>query len=138
MRITALLLFVLTLVGQSYAADGMADFRQGLQSFQTNGADALLRAWYDSKTDSAKIAKLRERLINITRPLGPVVATEVFQPVDLGEHVQRLYGVIYFEQRPLWIKAEYYSINGRNGFIALDFSLAAEEVLPLERDKFRD
>ncbi|MEZ5415559.1 MAG: hypothetical protein R3F03_14735 [Opitutaceae bacterium] len=138
MRKLTLLLFALTLFAPAYAADGMVDFRNGLQSFQSNGADALLRAWYDAKSDSAKITKHRERLIDITRPLGPVVATEVFTPLDLGSHVQRLYGVIYFEKRPLWIKAEYYEINGRRGFIALDFSLAAEDILPLERDKFRD
>lgn len=138
MRKFILLFLALILFAPAYAADGVADFRNGLQSFQTNGADALLRAWYDAKADSAKVTKLRERLIDITRPLGPVVATEVFTPLDLGAHVQRLYGVVYFEKRPLWIKAEYYEINGRRGLIALDFSLAAEDILPLERDKFRE
>lgn len=132
------LLFALIFINPGYAADGVGLFRNGLQAFQSNGADALLGAWYDSKSDSDTVDKLRERMVNITRRLGPVVATEVFAPCDLGEYVQRLYGVIYFEKRPLWIKAEYYSINGRSGFIALDFSLSAEDILPLERDKFSD
>jgi hypothetical protein len=135
LRLCILCLF---LAATGRAADGGSAFRAGLQAFQTNGPDALFSAWYNVRDDAAKIAKLRERLVNVTRPLGAVIDTETFTPRDLGEHLQRLYGVIYFEKRPLWIKAEYYAINGRSGFIALDFSLAAEDILPLERDKFRD
>lgn len=78
-------------------------------------------------------AKIRERLTAVARQLGPVVDTEVFAPHKLGAHVQRLYGVIYFEKRPLWVRAEYYAIAGRSGFISLEFSLSADEILPVAR-----
>jgi hypothetical protein len=55
----------------------------------------------------------------------------VFAPRNLGAHIQHLYGVIYFEKRPLGLRAEYYSIAGRSGFISLEFSLSPDEILPL-------
>jgi len=64
--------------------------------------------------------------------LGGVVDTEVFAPKDIGRHVQRLYGVIYFQKRPLWLRAEYYTIEGRSGFISLEFSHDASDILPIE------
>lgn len=113
------------------AADGVAVFQSGLQAFQSNGADALLSTWYSARENTEKIGRLREQLNKLTQDLGPVVDTEVFAPHNLGRHVQKLCGVIYFEKRPLWLRAEYYSIGGRSGFIALEFSLVPEDILPL-------
>jgi hypothetical protein len=126
-----LALFFLCAVCRCFAADGASVFAAGLQNFRDNGPDALLNTWYSSQDDREKIAKIRERLNGMLRVLGPVVDTEVFAPYNLGAHVQRLYGVIYFEKRPLWLRAEYYSINGRSGFIGLDFSLSADDILPV-------
>jgi hypothetical protein len=126
-----LLLFALCAAARCFAADGVGIFQAGLQAFQANGADALLNTWYNSKDDADKIALLRERLTKITQGLGPVVETQVFAPHDLGRHVQKLYGVIYFEKRPLWLRAEYYEINGRGGLISLEWSLVPEDILPL-------
>ncbi|HEX2100811.1 MAG TPA: hypothetical protein VHF69_09115 [Candidatus Synoicihabitans sp.] len=113
------------------AADGVSAFQSGLQAFQTNGADALLGIWYPSRNDG-EVEQLRRQLLKATHDLGAVLDSQVFAPRDLGRHVQRLYGVIYFEKRPLWLRAEYYSINGRSGFISLEFSVSADEILPLE------
>jgi hypothetical protein len=113
------------------AADGVAVFQSGLQAFQSNGADALLSTWYSARENTEKITRLREQLNKLTQDLGPVVDTEVFAPHNLGRHVQKLYGVIYFEKRPLWLRAEYYAIGGRSGFIALEFSVIPEDILPL-------
>lgn len=131
-------LLCLSVCVSCWAADGVTSFQSGLQAFQSNGADALLSLWYNPREEADRVAKLRERLIKITQDLGPVLDTQVFAPHDLGTHVQRLYGAIYFQKRPLWIRAEYYSINGRNGFIALDFSLSADDILPLAWAKPRD
>lgn len=125
-----ILLFVL-LSGFCRAADGVAVFDQGLKAFQTNGADALLRTWYPDSNDASRVETIRENLTKITRNLGEVVDTQVFAPYDLGKHVQRLYGVIYFARRPLWIRAEYYAIGGHRGFISLEYSLSADDILPL-------
>ena len=116
-----------------FAADGLGAFQSGLQAFRENGADAFLNAWYSSRDDVDKVAKIRERLVAMTRNLGAVVDTEAFAPRNLGRNVQRLYGVIYFEKRPLWLRAEYYEIGGRRGFISLEFSLSADDILPLPR-----
>lgn len=124
----ALLALLLT---RAAAADGVPVFQRGLEAFQANGADALLGTWYTTGDDADKIAKLRDRLAKLTARLGPVVDTQVFKPYNLGKHVQRLYGVIYFEKRPLWLRAEYYEIGGRSGFLSLDFSLNADDILPL-------
>jgi hypothetical protein len=113
------------------AADGVATFRAGLSAYQANGPDALLRTWYASDEVDKRMA-LKRRLEAITRDLGEVVDTQVFAPRDLGRHVQRLYGVIYFRKHPLWIRAEYYEIGGNSGFISLEFSLSADDILPLE------
>lgn len=129
-----LLLFLcLALAGQCLAADGTTVFQNGLRAFQENGPDALLGAWYPTREDNDKITKLRERLTAVTRPLGAVLDTEVFTPYKLGSRVQRLYGVIYFEKRPLWLRADYYSINGRDGFVALEFSFSPDDILPMVR-----
>jgi len=127
-----ILVGIVFLAGRCFAADGVPAFQAGLRAFQSNGSDALLATWYNADDDAVKIAKIRERLTEITRGLGAVVDTQVFAPHDIGKHVQRLYGVIYFERRPLWLRAEYYAIGGRSGFISLEFSLAAEDILPLE------
>ena len=129
------LVFVLwsCLAARCLAADGVSVFQSGLQAFRENGADALLGAWYGSRDDADKIEKIRERLAAMARVLGPVVDTEVFAPHNLGSHVQRLYGVIYFEKRPLWLRADFYSIAGKSGFIALEFSLSPDDILPVNR-----
>lgn len=114
-----------------YAADGVAVFQAGLQAYQSNGADALLHIWY-SADEEQKIALIRDHLTKTTQSLGAVVDTQVFAPRTLGRHVQRLYGVIYFEKKPLWLRAEYYSIGPRSGFLSLEFSLNADDILPLE------
>jgi|SRR5690606_20192720 len=127
-----LLLALLVLsIGRLGAADGVAVFRAGLQAYHANGPDALLSTWYSSEGERETLARLRERLRRTTADLGPVIETQVFAPRDLGRHVQRLYGVIYFERRPLWVRAEYYAIGNRSGFIALEFSLNADDILPL-------
>ncbi len=126
-----LLVCLLFAATASFAADGVDAFQSGLQAFQANGADALLNTWYSARDDADKIAALRGRLTKLTQNLGPVMDTQVFAPHDLGKHVQKLYGVIYFEKRPLWLRAEFYSIGGRSGFISLEFSLTADDILPL-------
>lgn len=126
------LLLTLLLASPALAVDGVPTFRTGLQAFQANGTDALLNAWYDGDQEREKVAELRRRLQAMTRDLGPVIDTEVFAPRDLGRHVQRLYGVIYFRKRPLWLRVEYYGIQGRAGFISLEFSQLADDILPLE------
>jgi hypothetical protein len=128
---TILLLCCFLVTGRCWAADGVAAFQAGLQAFQTNGADALLNTWYHARDDADKIARVRERLTKLTRELGPALETQVFAPHDLGKHVQKLYGVIYFEKRPLWLRAEYYAIGSRAGFISLEFSLVPDDILPL-------
>jgi hypothetical protein len=124
-------LFCLVAACKCFAADGPGVFQAGLQAYQANGPEALFNAWYDSKADSDRIAEIRVRFTKVTQHLGPVVDTQVFAPHNLGSHVQQLYGVIYFEKRPLWIRAEFYSIAGRSGFISLEFSLSADDILPL-------
>lgn len=116
---------------RSFAADGVPIFQAGLRAFQANGSSALFNTWYDSKAEFEKIALLRSRLDKVTADLGAAIDTQVFQPHNLGKHVQKLYGVIYFEKRPLWLRAEYYEINGRGGLIALEWSLVPEDILPL-------
>jgi hypothetical protein len=106
-------------------------FRAGLQAFQANGADAMLNAWYGHDSET-KLPELRARLNAMNTRLGPVVETEMFDPKMLGKRITRLYGVIYFRKRPLWIRADYYTAEGAGGFIALEFSLKPEEILPLE------
>ncbi|MFT3868084.1 MAG: hypothetical protein QM715_06250 [Nibricoccus sp.] len=127
------LLFILSLffATSCFATDGLDVFRAGLQAFQTNGADALLSTWY-TQDEQEKLTGLRKRLTSMTEHLGTVIDTEVFAPKDLGRHVQRLYGVIYFQKRPIWLRAEYYTIDGRGGFISLEFSREASEILPVE------
>jgi len=117
--------------GRCLALDGIETFRAGLLAYQTNGPDALLHTWYtDDEQD--KVADLKKRLVTLTSNLGEVVDTEVFAPKEIGRHVQRLYGVIYFQKRPVWLRAEYYTIEGRGGFISLEFSREASDILPLE------
>ena len=128
---TALLLLCMIVTTRCFAADGLDVFRAGLLAFQANGPDALLRTWY-SNEEQEKVADLRKRLTTTTHDLGEVVETEVFAPKDVGRHVQRLYGVIYFQKRPLWLRAEYYTIEGRGGFISLEFSREASDILPIE------
>ena len=113
------------------ASEASDKFRAGLLAFQANGPEALLNAWYGADNET-KLPELRDRLAAISARLGPVVETEVFDPKPLGKRVTRLYGVIYFKKRPLWIRADYYTADGAGGFIALDFSTRPEEILPLE------
>lgn len=126
-----LLVLGLLLATPGFASEGLDTFRAGLQAFQTNGPEALLRTWYQ-QDEQEKLSGLRRRLNAMTEHLGTVVDTEVFAPKDLGRHVQRLYGVIYFQKRPIWLRAEYYTIEGRGGFISLEFSKEASEILPVE------
>ncbi|ACB76384.1 hypothetical protein [Opitutus terrae] len=125
------LVCVLVVAPIASAADGVGVFQAGLRDFQINGADALLGTWYGTDADQERLARLRERLNKLSRELGPVVDTQVFAPHSLGRHVQRLYGVLYFQKRPLWLRADFYEINGRSGFVALEFSLVPDDVLPL-------
>lgn len=127
----SLLLFLLLLLPRAFAQDGVEVFRAGLQAFQANGPDALLNTWYN-QGEEVITAPLRERLQREAQALGDVIGVEVFAPHSLGRHVQRLYGVIYFRRRPLWLRAEYYRIDGRDGFISLEFSRTADDILPLQ------
>lgn len=131
MKTTWLVMCVVLLAARGWAADGVDVFRAGLEAFQANGPDALLGTWYSAE-EADKVAELKKRLTGVSHELGEVVGTEVFAPKSLGRHVQRLYGVIYFRKRPLWVRAEYYSIAGRSGFIGLEFSKIADDILPLE------
>jgi len=124
-------LFCVVAVCHGYAIEGTKVFQAGLQAFQANGPEALFNAWYDSEDETARIAEIRGRFARVTQKLGRVVDTQVFAPRNLGNHVQHLYGVIYFERRPLWVRAECYSIAGRGGFISLEFSLISGDILPL-------
>jgi len=127
----SLLVLGLLLATSCFANEGLDTFRAGLQAFQTNGPDALLNTWYTSD-EQEKLTGLRKRLGAMTEHLGTVIDTEVFAPKELGRHVQRLYGVIYFQKRPIWLRAEYYTIEGSGGFISLEFSKEASEILPVE------
>jgi len=126
-----LLLVFMIFVQRCYALDGIETFRAGLLAFQANGPDALLRTWY-GEDEQDKIASLRKHFVSVTSNLGDVVDSEVFAPKDIGRHVQRIYGVIYFQKRPVWLRAEYYTIEGRGGFISLEFSRDASDILPTE------
>ncbi|QYM78022.1 hypothetical protein K0B96_11955 [Horticoccus luteus] len=127
-----LLILMLAFAVSARADDAVGAFRSGLQAFQANGPDALLRAWYSSDTDT-KLGELRARLVAVSSRLGPVIETEVFAPSTLGKRLTRLYGVIYFQRRPLWIRADYYVGEGTGGFVALEFSLKPDDILPVER-----
>jgi len=126
-----LFLVCIVVAERCLALDGVETFRAGLQAFQANGPDALLRTWY-SNDEQEQIANLKKRFITQTSNIGEVVDTEVFAPKEIGRHIQRLYGVIYFQKRPLWLRAEYYTIEGHGGFISLEFSHDARDILPLE------
>ncbi len=137
MRYSLLILGLLLFKLSAAASDGVEIFRAGLQAYQANGADALLSAWYRNSENFERISALRDQLNRTTRGAGPVVDTEVFAPYEIGRRLKRLYGVIYFEKRPLWIRAEYYTVNGSGGFISLEFSWSADDILPLEWVKTR-
>ena len=128
-----LLLLVLTLAaGTPARAETAIDvFRAGLQAFEANGPDALFRTWYRDDEET-RIAELRQRLTAISSRLGPVVDTEIFAPKAIGKRLTRLYGVIYFHKRPLWLRADYYTADGTGGFVALEFSLKPDEIFPME------
>lgn len=126
-----ILLVSCLLVVSRLVGDGVSVFQAGLQAYQSNGADALLRIWYSAEEEQ-KIITIRDDLTKVSQSLGAVIDTQVFKPRNLGRHVQRLYGVIYFEKRPLWLRAEYYSIGPRSGFLSLEYSLSADDILPLE------
>lgn len=126
-----IILVALLCASLAHGSEATDAFRAGLQAFQANGADAMLNAWYGHDSET-KLPELRARLTAMNTRLGPVVETEMFDPKMLGKRVTRLYGVIYFRKRPLWIRADYYMAEGSGGFIALDFSLRPEEILPLE------
>ena len=113
------------------ASEALDTFSAGLRAFQANGPDALLNAWYGSDSET-KLPDLRTRLLAISARLGPVVETETFDPRPLGKRVTRVYGVIYFQRRPLWIRADVYTAEGSSGFISLEFSTKPEEILPME------
>ena len=127
------IVFILFLFVSSaaFAAGPIDIFRTGLEAYRANGADALLRTWYNTD-EEAKVNKIRANLTAITANLGPAIDTEVFVPKQVGSRLTRLYGVIYFQKRPLWFRADYYTAEGAGGFLSLEFSLIPEEILPLE------
>ncbi|HEU5078310.1 MAG TPA: hypothetical protein VFT72_03820 [Opitutaceae bacterium] len=126
-----IILAVISAMVSAARADGVDVLRSGLQAFQANGVEALLGTWYDSK-DQLQLDAVRSRFTKAAQGLGGVLDTEVFAPRMIGRHVQRVYGVIYFAERPLWVRAEYYMINGHGGFISLEVSRNANDILPLE------
>ena len=130
-KILAVLLLWLVMQSTVKASEAVDTFTAGLKAFQANGPDALLSAWYSNDTE-AKLADLKGRLLALSTRLGPVLETETFEPKMLGKRVTRVYGVIYFHKRPLWIRADYYSADGGSGFIALEFSVKPEDILPIE------
>ena len=118
-------------VSRVFGSDGVTAFQQALQAFTTNGAEAFSRGWYDPN-DKEKIASVTERLAKETQWLGAAIETQVFAPKSLGRHILRLYGVIYFEKKPLWVRAEFYTLGDRSGFLSVEFSPSADDILPLE------
>lgn len=130
-KIFALVLLWWSAQGLAGANEAVDTFAAGLRAFQANGPDALLNAWY-GRDNETKLPEVRARLLALSSRLGPVVETEVFDPKPLGKRVTRVYGVIYFHKRPLWIRADYYTADGMGGFIALEFSTKPEEILPIE------
>lgn len=125
------LILALVFCSHVYAEDAVGTFRAGLQAFEANGPDALFRAWYGADEDT-RIAELRTRLTAFSSRLGPVLETEIFAPKQIGKRLTRLYGVIYFTKRPLWIRADYYQGAGIGGFVALEFSLKPDDIFPME------
>jgi hypothetical protein len=113
------------------ASEAVDAFTAGLRAFQANGPEALMSAWYGSDSET-KLPELRARLTALSSRLGTVLETETFEPKTLGKRVTRVYGVIYFQKRPLWIRADYYTAEGSGGFIALEFSIKPDEILPAE------
>ena len=126
-----IILLALVFGSHAFAQDAVGTFRAGLQAFEANGPDALFRAWYSADEDT-RIAELRTRLAAFSARLGPVLETEIFAPKTIGKRLTRVYGVIYFTKRPLWIRADYYRGAGTGGFIALEFSLRPDEIFPME------
>lgn len=125
------LVVLFALLASPLFGEGIDVFRTGLDAYQVNGPDALLRTWY-SLDDVERINQVRKTLLAATHDLGDVVETEVFQPKNLGRHIQRVYGVIYFRRHPVWIRGEYYSIAGQSGFLSIEVSRNADDILPLE------
>ena len=113
------------------AESALDAFRAGLQAFEANGPDSLFRTWY-RPDEETRIADLRARLTALSSRLGPVVDTEIFAPKAIGKRLTRLYGVIYFHKRPLWLRADYYTADGTSGFVALEFSLRPDEIFPMD------
>ena len=130
-KLFVVVLLCLVTQAATRASEAVDTFSAGLRAFQANGPDALLNAWYGSDSET-KLPDLRARLLAISARLGPVVETETFAPKMLGKRVTRLHGVIYFQRRPLWIRADFYVAEGSSGFIALEFSTKPEEILPVE------
>lgn len=126
-----LILLALLFSLPAHAQDAVGTFRAGLQAFEANGPDALFRAWYGADEDT-RLADLRTRLTAFSNRLGPVIETEIFAPKTIGKRLTRLYGVIYFTKRPLWIRADYYQGAGIGGFVALEFSLRPDDIFPVE------
>jgi hypothetical protein len=130
-KIFAVVLLWWSAQGFAGASEAVDTFAAGLRAFQANGPEALLNAWYGDDSET-KVPEIRARLLALSSRLGPVVETEVFDPKMLGKRVTRVYGVIYFHKRPLWIRADYYYADGTGGFISLEFSIKPEDILPLE------
>ena len=124
-----LVLLFLVSLSRRLGAEGIDVFKSGLDAFRANRAETLLASWYDP-ADKEKMGITRKKFADVTGDLGDVVDTEVFEPKSLGRHIQHLYGVIYFRKSPVWVRAVYYTLGDRSGFLTIELSKRSDEILP--------
>lgn len=127
-RLLFCLLFMAPLPTALAAGSRDATLDAGLQACEVNGIRACLRIWYPDRPEW--VTRFEDGIREKTLGLGDITGTEVVTSQTLSSQVVRYYVVVYYDQAPLWLRIDRYTVGIKQRFLPLEYSLKPEDILP--------
>lgn len=129
-RLFLFALFIAPLPSAVAMGSSDATLDAGLKACEVNGIRPCLRIWYPDHPDW--VNRFDDGIRDKTRGLGDIIGTEVVTSQPLSSRVVRYYIVIYYEQAPLWLRIDRYTVGIKLRYLPLNFSLQPEDILPAD------
>lgn len=127
-RFLMVLLFVAPLPTAWAAGSRDATLDAGLKACEVNGIRACLRILYPDRPEW--VSRFEDGIREKTQGLGDITGTEVVTSQALSSQVVRYTVVVYYDQAPLWLRIDRYTVGIKQRFLPLEYSLKPEDILP--------
>jgi len=126
-----LCLLVLSLASASLRAQTVdTDLAFAISQLQSSGPGPFAKALYG--IDEEGVRQLAERMAVCAKDAGAALSYEMLSRRFIAQKVERIYLVIYFEKRPVFLRVDSYASPKGRLFLSAIVSREAVDVIPLE------